>query len=65
MDFQTPSEIAREALQKSRETPQEHFQRLVRLGWINSRGEVTRVFGGDAEPEPSVPKPPDGNGATP
>ena len=51
---QTPKEIgdeAREALKNSKETPQEHFDRLVRRGWINSRGEVTRILGGDAEPE--------------
>ena len=51
---QTPKEIgdeAREALKKSKETPQEHFDRLVRRGWINSRGKVTRILGGDAEPE--------------
>ena len=51
----TPDEVAREAreaLRNFRETPEEHFNRLVRLGWINLRGEVTRIFGGDAEPEP-------------
>ena len=30
----------------------EHFEQLVRLGWINRQGEVTRLLGGDAEPEP-------------
>jgi len=55
MHFPTPQEIgreAREALAKSRETPQEHLARLIRLGWINRKGEVTRLMGGDAEPEP-------------
>lgn len=58
MNSPTAKEIAqeaREALRKSKETPQEHFDRLVRLGWINSRGEITRLFGGDAEPEISAP----------
>lgn len=45
-------EEARKALANSKETPQEHFARLVRRGWINSKGEVTRLLGGDAEPEP-------------
>jgi hypothetical protein len=53
--FQTPAELAEEAmkaLRESREPPHEHFARLVRLGWINRRGEVTRIIGGEAEPEP-------------
>lgn len=52
--FQTPAELAEEAmkaLRESREPPHEHFARLVRLGWINRQGEVTRLLGGDAEPE--------------
>lgn len=40
------------ALRESRETPKERFARLVQLGWINRQGEVTRLLGGDAEPEP-------------
>lgn len=40
------------ALRESRESPHEHFERLVQLGWINRQGEVTRLLGGDAEPEP-------------
>lgn len=55
MPFPTSEELAREAreaLARSNETPEEHFARLVRRGWINSKGEVTRIFGGDAEPEP-------------
>jgi hypothetical protein len=53
--YQTPAELGEEAmkaLRESRESPQEHFARLVRLGWINRQGEVTRLLGGDAEPEP-------------
>lgn len=51
----TPRELAAEALdalQATPEDPQRHFQRLVELGWINTRGEVTKLLGGDAEPEP-------------
>jgi hypothetical protein len=53
--FQTAAELAADAMQaldESREPSHEHFERLVRLGWINRRGEVTRLIGGDAEPEP-------------
>lgn len=53
----TTAELGREALaalQRSKEPPKEHFERLVRLGWINRRGEVTRLLGGDAEPEADV-----------
>lgn len=52
--FMTTAELAadaREALRESRQTPKERFARLVRLGWINRLGEVTRLLGGDAEPE--------------
>jgi hypothetical protein len=52
----SPEEIAaeaREALRTDKETPDEHFTRLVRLGWINARGEVTKFLGGEADPEPN------------
>jgi hypothetical protein len=56
----SPQELAqeaREALDQSwpNRTPEERFQRLVRLGWINARGQVTRLLGGEAEPEPGQP----------
>jgi hypothetical protein len=54
--FPSTAELAkesREALRRSRESPAEHFDRLVRLGFINKRGEVTKLLGGDAEPETS------------
>lgn len=53
--FMTTAELAadaRKALRESRESSHEHFERLVKLGWINRQGEVTRLLGGDAEPEP-------------
>lgn len=53
--FMSTAELAadaRKALRESRETPKERFARLVRIGWINRQGEVTRLLGGDAEPEP-------------
>jgi hypothetical protein len=55
----TPEEIAaeaREALRTDKGSPDEHFTRLVRLGWINARGEVTKFLGGEAEPEPNFEK---------
>jgi hypothetical protein len=55
LEFPTPQEIAREALQalrsEPRETAREHFARLVRLGWIDTQGRVTKLLGGEAEPE--------------
>lgn len=53
--FPTPEELGREALEalsRRKEKPGERFDRLVRLGWINRQGEVTRLLGGDVEPEP-------------
>ncbi|HEX7377837.1 MAG TPA: hypothetical protein VF278_12025, partial [Pirellulales bacterium] len=53
--FPTPDELAkeaREALSRRTETPAKHFDRLVKQGWINRQGELTRLLGGEAEPEP-------------
>lgn len=53
----TPRELAAEALEALRaapEDPKQHFQRLVDQGWINTRGQVTKLLGGDAEPEKTV-----------
>ena len=47
------AEEARAALAAHKETSSEHFERLVRKGFINRRGEVTKLIGGDAEPEES------------
>ena len=53
--YLTPQELAQEALEALRrappETPREHFARLVRLGLIDPQGRVTRLYGGEAEPE--------------
>ncbi len=52
----TPEEIAREAREalarRPRRTSHERFTQLVRKGWINARGQVTKLLGGTAEPEP-------------
>lgn len=51
----TAQELALEAVEALRkappETPRQHFARLVRMGLINSQGRVTRLYGGEAEPE--------------
>jgi hypothetical protein len=38
-------------------TPIEHFRRMVASGVINARGEVTRLVGGNAEPELGARRP--------
>jgi hypothetical protein len=52
----TPEELAVEAREALRKVPpksgQELFVELVRKGFINARGQVTRLIGGSAEPEP-------------
>ena len=50
----TPKDLAEEAREAFRRLPRkpgELYDRLVLLGWINTRGEVTKLLGGDAEPE--------------
>jgi hypothetical protein len=55
LEYLTPQEIAEEAREALRklppETPREHFARLVRVGLIDTQGRVTRLYGGEAEPE--------------
>jgi hypothetical protein len=58
MIHHSPKALAEEAREALRRVPlpssQEQFEELVRLGWINRRGEVTRLLGGKAEPEPEA-----------
>jgi hypothetical protein len=53
----SPEEIAAEAREALRRRPpkssRERFTELIRKGWINARGQVTRLLGGTAEPEPN------------
>jgi hypothetical protein len=35
--------------------PREHFARLVRMSLIDTQGRVTRLYGGEAEPEIDKP----------
>ena len=53
----SPRELAAEALAALRASPEDPsrlFQKLVQRGWINARGEVTKLLGGDADPEPQA-----------
>jgi hypothetical protein len=54
--FPTPEELAAEAREALRKHPPREgralFQDLVRKGFINAQGQVTRLIGGSAEPEP-------------
>lgn len=46
------------ALQATMLPPKEEFERLVAIGLINSEGELTKLYGGEAEPEPWAKRPP-------
>jgi hypothetical protein len=54
--YPTPAELAAEARELFRRFPRkegrELFEDLVRRGFINAQGQVTRLIGGSAEPEP-------------
>lgn len=54
--YPTPQELAREAREAWRKHPpkegRELYIWLVQKGFINARGQVTRLIGGSAEPEP-------------
>lgn len=47
----------RAALEATKLPPKEHFARMVRNGLINARGQLTKLFGGDADPEPGAQRP--------
>jgi hypothetical protein len=53
----TPEQLAAEARAALRKVPpkrgHELFVELVRKGFINALGQVTRLIGGSAEPEPN------------
>ena len=57
LDSPSPEELAAEAREALRRLPprssHEIFTELVRKGWINARGQVTKLLGGIAEPEPN------------
>jgi hypothetical protein len=51
LNQRTQLEADREAFLRSRRPPKEQFDRLVQMGWIDSRGRVTTLLGGTAQPE--------------
>jgi len=58
MAIRTSKQIAEEALRafaQDTETPEEYFQSMVRAGFINSKGQVTKLLGGTVDTEPIVP----------
>lgn len=50
-------EEVRAALEATRLPPGEGFDRMVRDGIINKEGKLTRLVGGEAEPEPGAKRP--------
>lgn len=48
----------RAALEATKLPPKEGFDRLVKDGLVNAQGQLTKLFGGDAEPEPGAQRPP-------
>ncbi len=38
-------------------TPKEHFERMIRNGLINSQGQLTKLVGGEADPESGAQRP--------
>lgn len=42
------------ALDATRLPPREHFARMVHNGLIDAAGKLTRLYGGDAEPDASA-----------
>jgi hypothetical protein len=55
MKFMSSREIAKEAMEAIRNGPKETagqtFARLIRMGLIDTQGQITKLYGGDAEPE--------------
>jgi hypothetical protein len=45
------AERALEALAGDKDSPEQTFARLIEWGFIDSRGRVTKLLGGTAEPE--------------
>lgn len=51
LHLQPSYEELRAAREAMKVPPVERFQRMIRRGLINSEGRLTRLFGGEAEPE--------------
>lgn len=50
-------EEIRAALEATKLPPKENFARMVAIGLINSEGQLTKLYGGDAEPEAWAKRP--------
>jgi hypothetical protein len=46
------------ALEATDLPPKENFERMVAIGLINCEGQLTKLYGGQAEPEPWAKRPP-------
>lgn len=62
--YQPTIEEMRAALEATKLPPKENFERMVAIGLINSEGQLTRLYGGEAEPEPWAKRPPAVTSAT-
>ncbi|CAN5299902.1 hypothetical protein BH10PLA2_BH10PLA2_05910 [soil metagenome] len=55
MTYKSSREIAKEAMDAMQNGPKETagqmFARLIRIGLIDTEGQITKLYGGDAEPE--------------
>lgn len=51
-------EEMRAALEATKLSPKENFARMVAIGLINLEGQLTKLYGGEAEPEPWAKRPP-------
>ncbi len=47
----------RAALEATKLPPKEGFERMVRDGLINDQGELTKLYGGNADPEKGAIRP--------
>jgi hypothetical protein len=54
-------EELRAALEATRLPPKEGFAQMVAWGLINAEGQLTKLYGGDAEPEPWAKRPTSAN----
>lgn len=54
MHRQPTIEEMRQAIKEAMDamTPEEHFQEMVDSGLVNNEGQLTKIYGGDADPEP-------------
>lgn len=56
--YQPTREELLAALEATKLPPKENFERMVAIGLINSEGQLTKLYGGEAEPEAWAERPP-------